>query len=107
MFTAGFLNNLGNYRSFGDTKIVPVIGKEDLHKLIAASEAYKLDSALVDKLWSAASDRLYSLNPGDKQLGFPPQVSCESDFEEYLATFKVCFFCIAFISKSIQHSNSC
>lgn len=88
VFTAGFLNNLGNYRSFGDTKIVPVIGKEDLHKLIAASEAYKLDSALIDKLWSAASDRLYSLNPGDKQLGFPPQVSCESDcilLREYLA----------------------
>ena len=108
MFTAGFLNNLGNYRSFGDTKIVPVIGKEDLHKLIAASEAYKLDSALVDKLWSAASDRLYSLNPGDKQLGFPPQVSCESDctlLREYLAILKVCYYFCTFTSKNVWYSK--
>lgn len=74
MYAAGFLNNLGNYRSFGDTKIIPVIVKEDLHKLITASEAYKQDGHLVDELWAAVSHRLYSLNDGDRQLGFPPQV---------------------------------
>ena len=75
MYAAGFLNNLGNYRSFGDTKLVPVIAKDDLYKLITASEAYKQDGPLIDKLWTAVSDRLYSLDSGDRQLGFPPQVS--------------------------------
>lgn len=65
---------MGNYRSFGDTKLVPLIEKEHLHNLIVASKAYQLDSALIKQLWEAVSDAIYSLSPGDRQLGFPPEV---------------------------------
>ena len=74
MYAACFLSNMGNYRSFGDTKLVPRIKKEDLHSLIVASEAYKHDGPHVDQLWNAVVGPLYSLKPGERQLGFPPEV---------------------------------
>ena len=74
MYAACFLSNMGNYRSFGDTKLVPHIQRDQLHSLIVASDAYEQNGPEIDQLWGAVVGSIYSLKPGERQLGFPPEV---------------------------------
>ncbi|XP_056383503.1 dipeptidyl peptidase 3 [Hyla sarda] len=69
VYTAGFFANMGNYKSFGDTKFIPNIPKEKLEKLLRASEAFTKDPEGMEALWKMVEDRLYSLEPREKQLG--------------------------------------
>ncbi|XP_075044760.1 dipeptidyl peptidase 3 isoform X2 [Mixophyes fleayi] len=69
VYTAGFFANMGNYKSFGDTKFVPNIPKEKLETLIRASEAFAKDPEGIESLWKTVEDRMYSLEPRERQLG--------------------------------------
>ncbi|XP_069824333.1 dipeptidyl peptidase 3 isoform X2 [Dendropsophus ebraccatus] len=69
VYTAGFFANMGNYKSFGDTKFVPNVPKEKLEKLLRASEAFAKDPEGMEALWKMVEDRLYSLEPRERQLG--------------------------------------
>ncbi|XP_044125836.1 dipeptidyl peptidase 3 isoform X3 [Bufo gargarizans] len=69
VYTAGFFANMGNYKSFGDTKFVPNVSKEKLEKLLHASEAFTKDPEGVEALWKMVEDRMYSLEPRERQLG--------------------------------------
>lgn len=69
IFIAGFYSNMGNYKSFGDTKFVPNIPKDKVEKLIQGSAAYKADSAGMQKLWENVCSQLFSLTKKDQQLG--------------------------------------
>ena len=65
---------MGNYKSFGDTKFVPALSQEKLHSLIAASVAYKADQKVMEGLWAAVSEAIFSLDSHCHHLGFPPKV---------------------------------
>ncbi|KAM3918310.1 dipeptidyl peptidase 3 [Leptodactylus fuscus] len=69
VYTAGFFANMGNYKSFGDTKFVPNVPKEKLEKLLRASEAFIKDPEGMEALWKMVEDRMYSLEPRERQLG--------------------------------------
>ncbi|KAG8563632.1 hypothetical protein GDO81_016156 [Engystomops pustulosus] len=69
VYTAGFFANMGNYKSFGDTKFVPNLPKEKLEKLLRASEAFTKDPKGMETLWKMVEDRMYSLEPQERQLG--------------------------------------
>ncbi|XP_059174318.1 dipeptidyl peptidase 3-like isoform X2 [Physella acuta] len=69
IYAAAFYNNMGNYKSFGDTKIVPEVDKTKLEALIKASKAYQQDPATVQRLWDDVKDRMYSLEGKQKELG--------------------------------------
>ncbi|XP_053575996.1 dipeptidyl peptidase 3 [Bombina bombina] len=69
VYAAGFFANMGNYKSFGDTKFVPNVPKEKLEKLIRASEVFTQDPEGIETLWKLAGDRMYSLEPTERQLG--------------------------------------
>lgn len=73
-FAAAFYANFGNYKSFGDSKIVPAIPAQEFHKILRASGAYGTHKAIVDELWEAVRALLYSTEPV-KELGFPPSGS--------------------------------
>ena len=75
MYAAAFYSNLGNYKSFGDTKFIPNLPCDKLHALILGSEAYKKDEATLNKLWKSVCERMYSLEPAERQMGFPPEVT--------------------------------
>ncbi|XP_072032352.1 dipeptidyl peptidase 3-like [Amphiura filiformis] len=68
-YAAAFFANLGNYKSFGDTKFVPDLPKDKLGGIIRASAAYAADQAGVDKLWKDCGDAIYSLSKKEQQLG--------------------------------------
>lgn len=74
LYAAAFFNNMGNYKSFGDTKFVPDLSEEKLHLLISASVAYKTDQMAMEGLWEAVSGSIFSLEPHLRHLAFPPEV---------------------------------
>jgi len=73
-FAAAFHANFGNYKSFGDSKIIPAIPAEAFYKVLTASTAYAANKAVMNELWEAVRELLYSTEPV-KVLDFPPSGS--------------------------------
>ncbi|XP_046434394.1 dipeptidyl peptidase 3 isoform X1 [Neodiprion fabricii] len=69
VYAAGFLSNAGNYKSFGDSKIVPNLKKTKFEAIVKVSKAYSQSSQDVQSLWDKVEARLYSLNDRAKSLG--------------------------------------
>ncbi|XP_066279267.1 dipeptidyl peptidase 3-like isoform X1 [Branchiostoma lanceolatum] len=69
VYAAGFYSNMGNYKSFGDTKFIPGLPVEKFKAAVWSSAAYTADPAGTEKLWTAVSGPLYSLTNREKQLG--------------------------------------
>lgn len=66
MYAASFYGNVGNYKSFGDTKFVPELPAERLKVLLTAGKA---DGAKIEALWDECCARMYSLPPRQRQMG--------------------------------------
>ncbi|XP_076131405.1 dipeptidyl peptidase 3 isoform X1 [Alosa pseudoharengus] len=69
VYAAGFYANMGNYKSFGDTKFIPNLPKEKLKALVWQSKAFKENPAEMESLWNSCSKLLFSLEDRQKQLG--------------------------------------
>lgn len=69
VYSSGVLANMGNYKSFGDSKILPNITKEKFEALVKASKAFSMDGAGVQAIWDSCADRMYSLTERLAQLG--------------------------------------
>mmetsp|Transcript_25207 Transcript_25207/g.30994 ORF Transcript_25207/g.30994 Transcript_25207/m.30994 type:complete len:791 (-) Transcript_25207:719-3091(-) len=73
MYCAAFYGNLGNYKSFGDTKFVPVLSPAWFRLFLVSglpstnTQTSKLQT--FDELWDGCVDRMYSLPPRHRQLG--------------------------------------
>jgi len=68
-YAAGVYSNMGNYKSFGDTKIIPGISKSKLKTIIWESEAFKHHSVLMEPLWGECSVAMYNIDPQFQELG--------------------------------------
>jgi len=66
LYVATFYNNMGNYKSFGDTKFIPAVGPEKFELFLSYSKACPLK---LTELWSECCDRMYSLTPRQRQMG--------------------------------------
>uniref|UniRef100_V9KGU9 Dipeptidyl peptidase 3 n=1 Tax=Callorhinchus milii TaxID=7868 RepID=V9KGU9_CALMI len=69
VYAAGIYSNMGNYKSFGDTKFIPNLPKEKLKELVWHSTAHQRDPQEVERLWEACGDPMFSLHDRQKQLG--------------------------------------
>lgn len=69
IYAAGFYSNLGNYKSFGDTKFIPDVPEEKFEALIKESQAYKSDPACMQSLLDKLKGPIFSLNKKELQLG--------------------------------------
>ena len=69
-YLAGFLQNCGNYLSFGDNKFVPELPAEKFWQFIKESEAYKLEPQKVEDLWKSIEKEIYAFEKPYGQLGF-------------------------------------
>ncbi|XP_058872004.1 dipeptidyl peptidase 3 [Acipenser ruthenus] len=69
VYAAGVYANMGNYKSFGDTKFIPNLPKEKLKALVWQSQAFQDNPSEMEALWSSCGDRMYSLEERQKQLG--------------------------------------
>uniref|UniRef100_A0A2K6GMN5 Dipeptidyl peptidase 3 n=1 Tax=Propithecus coquereli TaxID=379532 RepID=A0A2K6GMN5_PROCO len=69
VYAAGVYSNMGNYKSFGDTKFVPNLPKEKLERVILGSEAAQRHPEKVRGLWQACGELMFSLEPRLRHLG--------------------------------------
>lgn len=69
VYAAGVFSNAGNYKGFGDTKIVPGIKSDCFERLLKVSTIWEQ----LQPLWVHLKDIVYDLSPGRKCLGYPPQ----------------------------------
>ena len=65
-FSAQFLGNLGNFKSFGDSKFVPRVPKESLSKLASNSDKTKA-------LFATIQDAIHENDLGHMHLGYIDQ----------------------------------
>uniref|UniRef100_UPI00358F8C65 dipeptidyl peptidase 3 n=1 Tax=Myxine glutinosa TaxID=7769 RepID=UPI00358F8C65 len=69
VYAAGVYSNMGNYKSFGDSKFVPNLPKEKLKKLVWSSKAFQNNQEEMTTIWEACEDRIFSLEDHERQLG--------------------------------------
>uniref|UniRef100_A0A8C9B024 Dipeptidyl peptidase 3 n=1 Tax=Prolemur simus TaxID=1328070 RepID=A0A8C9B024_PROSS len=69
VYAAGVYSNMGNYKSFGDTKFVPNLPKEKLERVILGSEAAQRHPEEVRGLWQTCGELMFSLEPRLRHLG--------------------------------------
>lgn len=69
VYAAGVYSNMGNYKSFGDTKFVPNLPQEKLKELVWQSKAFEKNPDEMERLWQVCGDRMFSLEDRQKQLG--------------------------------------
>ncbi|XP_072101870.1 dipeptidyl peptidase 3 [Mobula birostris] len=69
VYAAGVYSNMGNYKSFGDTKFVPNLPQEKLKELVWRSRAFEKNPEEMERLWRVCGDLMFSLEDRQKQLG--------------------------------------
>nr|XP_033324389.1 dipeptidyl peptidase 3 isoform X1 [Megalopta genalis] len=69
VYSCGIFSNSGNYKSFGDSKIIPNLPKEKFGTIVKASQAYKDNSNSVEEIWNKIQDVTYGLGGKLKSLG--------------------------------------
>lgn len=68
-YAGSFYGNIGNYRSFGDSKIVPSLPVERFEAVVLGSKAFAAQPAVIQQLWDAAKGPMYALGPRVRSLG--------------------------------------
>ena len=71
-YIAGFFGNLGNYKSFGDTKIIPECSGAELEKIVMKAAEMSDNATACAELWEKVKVAVYSLEPRLRSLGFGP-----------------------------------
>lgn len=69
VYAAGVFANMGNYKSFGDTKFIPNLPKERLKELVFSSAAFHQHPEEMKSLWETYGELMYSLEPRQQSLG--------------------------------------
>jgi len=69
MYAAAFYGNMGNYKSFGDTKFVPAVPQDRFHKFLQSATSTSNRAEEVERLWQECHQRMYSLTPRQRQMG--------------------------------------
>ncbi|XP_046992129.1 dipeptidyl peptidase 3 isoform X1 [Schistocerca americana] len=70
VYSCGIFTNSGNYRGFGDSKIIPNLPVEKFEQVVKLSEAYRREPKVLQNLWDRCKDSIYSLTEKEKSLGF-------------------------------------
>jgi hypothetical protein len=73
VYTSGVFGNSGNYKSFGDTKIIPDLPLNKLDILIQHAKFNSLGAEAISK-WKIVRDSVYSLSERERQLGLGEKV---------------------------------
>ena len=65
-YASGVYGNMGNYRSFGDTKFIPELTKEKFDAIVALA-----NNDIASNIWSKIGDLVYNNNSPYHQINFP------------------------------------
>ncbi|CRL05541.1 CLUMA_CG018025, isoform A [Clunio marinus] len=69
VYASAFFANSGNYKGFGDSKILPGLDKDKMELIIKSSKAYQDETAVIERLWNEVQIPIYSLTDENKSLG--------------------------------------
>lgn len=69
VYAAAFYSNMGNYKSFGDSKIIPNLSQDKVETLVLKSAAATADPGGISSLWNAVKHKMFSLDARDRELG--------------------------------------
>ncbi|XP_033216227.1 dipeptidyl peptidase 3 isoform X2 [Belonocnema kinseyi] len=69
VYANGFLSNAGNYKSFGDSKIIPNMPKSKFEDIVKASAAYKQQPIHLQSIWDKIKELTFSVEGKLKTLG--------------------------------------
>ncbi|XP_076656909.1 dipeptidyl peptidase 3 isoform X1 [Halictus rubicundus] len=69
VYTCGIFANAGNYKSYGDSKIIPNLPKEKFETLVKVSKAYKDNSNSIENIWNKIQDITYGIKEKQQSLG--------------------------------------
>ena len=69
VYCNGIYDNMGNYKGYGDTKIVPKLPVESFEVIVKESQAYSTDPETMSAIWDAVKGPVYKLTSRQKQLG--------------------------------------
>lgn len=70
-YSAAVFNNCGNFRSFGDTKFVPELSKDDFWGIISSSCAFKTHGDVMSNIWEKINYEVYTEKDPHQHIGFP------------------------------------
>lgn len=70
VYCCGFFANAGNYKGFGDSKILPDLTEEKFVALVKGSKAYEEDPKKIGGLLELVKAKIFSLTEREKMLGF-------------------------------------
>jgi len=73
VYAAATLQNLGNYKSFGDKKFIPELSAEKFWTVVKLSEIYKKYKTEIDDIWKAIGEIVYKIGVPFNVLGFSDQ----------------------------------
>ncbi|XP_015171663.1 PREDICTED: dipeptidyl peptidase 3 isoform X3 [Polistes dominula] len=69
VYACGIITNSGNYKSFGDSKIIPNLPKEKFETIVKVSKAFKNNSDEIQYLWDNIHNLMFSLENKLRSLG--------------------------------------
>lgn len=69
MYVYSVFGNMGNYRGFGDTKILPRATKEEFELILHNTLAYSTEKEAIDRLWEVCGEKIFSHDPSELRLG--------------------------------------
>ncbi|KAI7862371.1 dipeptidyl-peptidase 3 [Spinellus fusiger] len=85
-YSAQFLGNLSNYKSFGDEKFIPRIPVEDFEKVVKATGSVKIHQLFIKKL-----EEIYSVEPVAKNLiGYPENGNISGYYTKNITNEDIC-----------------
>lgn len=70
VYCCGFFSNSGNYKSMGDSKIVPDLEEDLFERILKSSQAFKNDPTKLESLWAQTRGAIFSLCEKTKNLGY-------------------------------------
>jgi dipeptidyl-peptidase-3 len=68
-YAALFYVNMGNYKSFGDSKFIPACDAATFSTIVESATKARDE---IQALYKEVADRIYSVSEGELALGFPP-----------------------------------
>lgn len=69
VYSCGIFANAGNYKSFGDSKIIPNLPKDRFEAIIKISKAYENNPKNIEEIWNKIQNIIYSTEGKLKSLG--------------------------------------
>ncbi|XP_063699162.1 dipeptidyl peptidase 3-like isoform X2 [Culicoides brevitarsis] len=73
VYCCGFLANSGNYKGFGDSKILPGLSEIKFEALVKSTQAYQDNPKSIGKLLNSTLSLIFSLSDREKTLGLNPE----------------------------------